>query len=180
MTIFKTIMFYGILQLTLITAFGQHIFMVEKPGTVNNLKYSTGDRMDLKTKTGERVSGIINQVRDTAIVVNYYLVMNDDIAIVYTRRAIFSAFSSVGTTGGLAYVGIDGFNNLINDERPVFRATALKTGGIMFGAGMLLKFISKRKRHINNQDWRIKVLDFSILKDPGIYAKPGKRIHDKK
>lgn len=171
MATYRKIIFYSILQLMLITSFGQCVFMVEKPGIVNNLKYAIGNRIDLKTKTGERISGIINQVRDTAIVVSYYLIMNDDIAIVYTRRAIFSMFSAAGTTGGLAYVSIDGINNLINNERPVFRTSTLKTGGILFGTGGVLYLISKRKRHINNKDWRIKILDFSILKDPGIHAK---------
>lgn len=156
----------------LITSYGQRVFMVEKPGTVNNLKYNVGDRMELKTKAGEHISGIINQVRDTAIVVDYIFVMNDDIKNIYTRRVIFSVFSEVGIKGGIGYVFIDGFNNLINNESEIFRESALKTGGIMVGAGLLLKLISKRKRHIDNQHWRIKVMDFTILKDPGIYANP--------
>ncbi len=174
MATYRKAILYIILQLILITSFGQQVFVIEKPGTVNNLKYAVGNKIELKTKTGERISGIIRQIRDTAIVVNYYLIMNDDIAIVYTRRAIFSIFSAVGTAGGLTYVSVDGFNNLINNERPIFRTSTLKTGGIMFGTGGLLYLISKRKRHINNKDWRIKILDFSILKDPGIYANPVK------
>ena len=174
MTRIKTMVFISILQLMLTTSFGQRVFMIEKPGTVNNLKYHAGDRIDLKIKTGERFFGFINQIRDTAIIINYNLVMNDDIAIVYTRRTIFSMFSVVGTKGGIAYVGIDGINNLINNEKPVCKTTTLKTGGIMFGAGLLLKLVSKRKRHINDKGWRIKVLDFSIITDPGIYANPSK------
>jgi len=174
MATYKTILFFSILQLLLITSFGQHIFMVEKPGTVNNLKFFTGDRLDLKTKTGDRISGIINQVSDSSIIVNQFLVMNNDIAVIYTRRVIISMFSSAGTLGGVGYICIDGFNNLINNKTEIFPKTTLKTGGILFGAGVLLKFLSKRKRQINNKDWRIKVLDFSIIKDPGIYTMPEK------
>ncbi|NVN95652.1 MAG: hypothetical protein HXX18_10265 [Bacteroidetes bacterium] len=115
MTTIKIIVFLSILQLTLITALGQCIFMVEKPGTITNLKYRAGDRIDLKTKTGDRFSGFINQIRDTAIVVNNNLIFNNDISIIFTRRVIFSMLSVAGTKGGLAYVGIDGINNLINN-----------------------------------------------------------------
>jgi hypothetical protein len=165
-------MLIGIFQIMLMTAFGQRVFMVEKPGTVNNLKYNIGDRIELKTNKGERISGMINQLSDSSIVVNYNYVKIEDILIVYTRRYVFSILSAAGTTGGLAYVSIDAFNNLINNQDEIFRKSTLKTGSIMFGTGLLLKLISKRKRHINNEDWRIKVLDFSILKDPGIYTNP--------
>ena len=172
MTTIKIIVFLSILHLALITALGQCIFMVEKPRTITNLKYRAGDRIDLKTKTGDRFSGFINQIRDTAIVVNYNLIMNENISIIFTRRVIFSMLSVAGTKGGLAYVGIDGINNLINNERPVCKTSTLKTGSIMFGIGLLLKLVSKRKIHISNENWRIKVLDFSIIKDPGIYSNP--------
>ncbi len=170
----KKILFFSLLQFMLITSFGQVFFMIEEPGTVNNLKFRIGDRIELKTKNGERIDGIINQLRDTAIIVNYNLVMNQDIAVIYSRKVIISMFSAAGIYGGIGYVSIDGFNNLINNESPIFRKSTLKTGGIMFSAGLLLRFFSKRKRPINNLDWRIKVMDFSIIQDPGIYANPGK------
>jgi hypothetical protein len=175
MATLKTILLISIMQCMLLTSYGQLVFMVEKPGTINNLKYRCGERMDLKTKSGERISGIINQIRDTAIVVNYLMVKNDNIAIIYTRRVINSMFSAAGIFGGIGYVGIDGLNNLINNESPIIRKSVVKTGGIMLGAGLLLKLFSMRKRHINNEDWRIKVLDFTIINDPGIYANPGER-----
>lgn len=170
--IMKQILFLIIMQFISVFAFSQNIFLIEKPGTVNNIKYRVGERIELRTINGQKVKGIINQIRDTAIVVNYYLVMNNEIKSIYTRRHIISAFSHVGIKGGLGYVSIDGFNNLINNESPVFRKSALEIGGIMFGAGVLLKSISKRKRNINNENWRIKVLDFSVFKDPGIFNQP--------
>ncbi len=150
-------------------AFSQCVLLLEKPGTINNIKFRAGNRIEIKTKNGERISGVINQIRDTAIIVNYNLVMISEIKNIYTRRTMISAFSHLGIKGGLGYVAIDGFNNLINNEDPVFRNSTLKTGGIMFAAGILLKSISNRKRHIDNEKWRLKVLNFNLLKDPGIY-----------
>jgi len=175
MATIKTILFYCILQCLLSAGYCQLVFMVEKPGTVNNLKYRSGDRIDLKTISGERISGIINQIRDTAIVLNYYLIKNDDIAVIYTRRVIFSMFSAAGIYGGIGYVGVDGFNNLINNESEIFRKSTLKTAGFMLGTGVFLNLFTHRRRPINHKDWRIKILDFSILKDPGIYALPDNR-----
>jgi len=37
---------------------------------------------------------------------------------------------------------------------------------------MLLRSIAKRKRNIDNENWRIKVLNFSILTDPGVLNQP--------
>lgn len=169
--ILKQILVLVFLQFFVILVFSQNILLVEKPGKVNNIKYRVGDRIDLKMLSGERHSGIINQIRDTAIVVNYILIMNNEIKNIYTLRRIISAFSHAGIKGGIGYFAIDGFNSLINNERPVFRNSTLKTAGIMFGVGLFFKSISKRKRHIDNENWRIKVLNFSILKDPGIYNK---------
>ncbi|MFZ4401591.1 MAG: hypothetical protein ACOYO1_16290 [Bacteroidales bacterium] len=171
----RIILFYSILQLLQITGFSQCVFMIEKPGTVNNLKYRIGDRIDLKTINAERISGLISQIRDTAIIVNYEMIMNKDISVVYIRKVLFSMFSSAGLLSGTGYVSIDGINNLLNDERPVIRNSVLKTAGFMFAAGAVLRLFSKRRLHINNEDWRIKVLDFTIIKDPGVYAKPERK-----
>jgi hypothetical protein len=152
-------------------SFSQCILLLEKPGTVNNTKFRVGNRIDVKTINNERINGLINQIRDTAIIVNYNLIKLSEIKIIYTRRTMISVFSHLGIKGGLGYVGIDGFNNLINNEKPVFRNSTLKTSGIMFVTGVLLKSISNRKRHINNEKWRLKVLNFNLLKDPGIYNK---------
>lgn len=149
--------------------FSQCILLLEKPGTVNNAKFRAGNRIDVKTINNERISGVINHIRDTAIIVNYNLIKLSEIKNIYTRRTMISVFSHIGIKGGLGYVAIDGFNSLINNEDPVFRNSTLKTGGIMFAAGVLLKSISNRKRHIDNKKWRLKVLNFNLLKDPGIY-----------
>ncbi len=170
--IMKQIMFLIIMQFIIISAISQNILVVEKPGKVNNIKYRVGERIELKTINGERIKGIINQIRDTAVVVNYYMVKNSDIKNIYTLRRLVSAFSFVGIEGGLGYVVIDGFNGLINNESPIIANSTLKTGGIMFGAGILLRSIAKRKRHIDNENWRIRVLNFSILTDPGIHNQP--------
>jgi len=167
--VLKQIFVLIILQFSFLYVSSQNILVIEKPGTVKNIKFRSGDRIELKTLNGEKIKGIINQIRDTAIVVNYYLININEISKIYSFRRLISAFSFAGIEGGLGYVVIDGFNSLINNERPIIRNSTLKTGGIMFGAGLLLKSLSKRKRSIDNHKWRIKVLNFSILKDPGIY-----------
>ncbi|MCX6232901.1 MAG: hypothetical protein NTZ33_15335 [Bacteroidetes bacterium] len=154
------------------TVYSQRIFLVEKPGTVNNLKFRIGDRIDLKTTKGERYNGIINQIRDTALIINYELVLNKDISAIYTTRALISMFSAAGISGGVFYIFLGGLTNIVDGRTPIINNSSLKTGGIIFATGGLLSVFSKRKRHIDNHKWRIKVLDFTIIKDPGIYANP--------
>lgn len=146
----------------------QCILLLEKPGTVKNIKFRVGERIDVKTKNGDRINGIINKISDTAIIVNYFLIKIDEIKSIYSRRIILSALSHTGIKGSLGYTGIEAFNNLINNENPIFRNSTLKTGGIIFAGSIILKTITLRKRHIDNYKWRLKVLNFNILKDPGI------------
>lgn len=149
----------------------QSILLFEKPGTINNIKFRAGDRIELKTTDNEIYEGLINQIRDTAIVINYKTILCRDIKCLYLKRKMLYILSHAGIKAGIGYIGIDALNNLINGETTILRNSTLKTGSIMFGAGLLMRLLSGKKIKIDNKAWRIKVLDFAILKDPGIYNK---------
>ncbi len=168
----KTIRYQFITILFLLitsSIFSQRILIVEEPGTINNRKFAAGSYISIKTNEGLKLKGHINNITDSTIVVDYITINIRDIKYVITSRRLIQDFSALGTTGGLAYVSIDAFNGLINNDNPIFRKNTLKIGGIMYGCGLFLKLFEHKRLCIDNKKWRIKVLDFSILKDPGVY-----------
>ena len=152
-----------------INSFSQIVLVVEQPGTIINKKYTAGNFISIKTINNLRLSGHINHITDSTIVINYITIKTSEIKYVYTSRWLVSTVSRLGIEGGVAYIMVDTFNGLLNNDKPILRNNAIKIGSIMFGSGLVLKLFSHKRLHINNKAWRIKVLDFSILKDPGVY-----------
>lgn len=138
----------------------QKILLLEKPGTVNNIKYRIGDRIDISTKEKINYSGIITYIGDSTINVNYSKIKISEIQYINIRRLLPSIINGIGVQGGLAYIGIDCINNSINNETPILRKTTLKTGLFFLGTGLLADIFSKSKRKIDGKKWRISILDF--------------------
>ncbi len=156
------------------SVFSQKILVVEKPGTINNIKYTVGSTIKIKTIEGLRIDGHIILITDTTVVINYFTIKIRDIKNVYANRRLLQDFSALGITGGIAYTSIDALNGFINNDTPILRKNALKISGVMLGAGIIFKLFDTKKLKINNKDWRIKILDFGIINDPGIYNKGNK------
>jgi hypothetical protein len=154
--------------------FSQKLLVVEKPGTINNIKYTIGSPIDIKTTDGIRLDGRIILITDTTVVINYCMIKIKDIKNIYASRRLIKDFSALGITGGIAYVSIDAFNGLINNDTPILRKNALKISGVMLGTGLLLSLFDTKKLVIDNKDWRIKILDFGIINDPGVYKNVNK------
>lgn len=49
----------------------QMILLLEKPGTVKNIKYRAGDQIYVKTKDNLKFLGTINIITDSSIIINY-------------------------------------------------------------------------------------------------------------
>ena len=49
----------------------QMILLLEKPGTVKNIKYRAGDQIYVKTKDNLKILGTINIITDSSIIINY-------------------------------------------------------------------------------------------------------------
>lgn len=141
-------------------AFAQKILLLEKPGTINNVKYKIGDGIDLSTDQKQKISGIISNIGDSIITVNYSKVKISEIRYINKRNVFPSILSGIGIQGGLAYVGIDLINNVINNETPYIRKSTLKTGAYSFGIGIIANLFIKNKRKIDGKKWRLTVLDF--------------------
>ena len=49
----------------------QMILLLEKPGTVKNIKYRAGDQIYVKTKDNLKFLGTINIITDSSFIINY-------------------------------------------------------------------------------------------------------------
>jgi len=136
------------------------ILLLEKPGTINNIKFRIGDRIEFSTIDNLKNWGIISHIGDSTITLNYLKVKINEIKYIYKRLLFPSIMNGVGIQGGLAYVGIDIINNLINDESPYIKKSTLKTSGYTIGIGIIAKFFSKNKRKIDGKNWKLTILDF--------------------
>lgn len=160
----KVILFYWIFNLGL-TAFTpvlcQNMIIVEKPGTIDNIKFFEGSYIHLKwerktIKTKEK--GIITGIFDSTLIIDGYkeLVISD-ITAVYLERRIVKLAGNVAVISGIGFFVLDSFNRLINNEAPVIQNRTLKTSSIVAGAGLITFPLHKRRFGIGKK-WRIKVL----------------------
>jgi hypothetical protein len=156
----KLFFIFVVFSIFTVSVSSQKILLLEKPGTVNNIKYRIGDRIDIYTKEKINYSGIITYIGDSTINVNYSKIKISEIQYINIRRLLPSIINGIGVQGGLAYIGIDCINNSINNETPILRKTTLKTGLFFLGTGLLADIFSKSKRKIDGKKWRISILDF--------------------
>ncbi|NOR87352.1 MAG: hypothetical protein GQ527_07070 [Bacteroidales bacterium] len=141
-----------------ISLFSQNMLLVEKPGTVNNQKYFAGDHISLKTKNGLMISGPINIIRDTNIIVDFTHELSlNDIAVVYKPRKLVRLGSSALIAGSAMYMVLDfangGSKNLSFSENK-----SLQTSIVILATGVGMLFFTKKKMRIADEKWRLKIL----------------------
>jgi len=152
------------LCLFFINGFSQKILVVEKiSAKVKSLKYKTGDKIIFNSGNKGRTQGYINNIEDSVLTINNKPTLLKEINIIYTERALFLVLSSIGIMGGGAFIVIDGFNNIINNESPILKTETLKAGGIMLGAGILFNAFIYKKRKVDKDEWRLKVFKYYNL-----------------
>lgn len=141
----------------------QQIFLLEKPGTVNNKKYYSGDAIKIKTIHPDTIlSGKITGINDSSIIVGYANeVFIGNINYIVRGRWGFSLLQKVFLSAGFAYVVIATFNGLINNDKPIVDEQTLIISGSLLVAGVILTPITTRKHKIDSKHWRVKILDFS-------------------
>jgi hypothetical protein len=105
--------------------FAQTMLVVERPGTVKNYIYQAGQNIRLKTKSGKKISGPINIIKDSSLVVDY---VNDleikDIAFVYKPRPLLNSFGTFFMGGSLLYIGLGTLNSDNLSENSSFKVAA--------------------------------------------------------
>lgn len=143
----------------------KNILIIEKPGTVKNYKYYPGSRIKLDYSYDnkfDKVAGTISKITDSTLIINKaHLIYLSEISTIYRYRYGFDLLTQAGLKGGAAFFIVDGLNRTLTGTRPIFRKeTAIISGSLICGGLLFLPFINK-SLHINNNDWRIKVIDTS-------------------
>jgi len=138
--------------------FSQNMLLVEKPGTVKNYKYFAGDQISLQTKSGEKISGPINIIRDSNLIVDFtHELLFSDIEVVYQPRVLVKLLSSALIVGSAVYIGLD-FINGGSRGKSFSENKSLQTSAAILASGIGLSFLGKKRMHIEKKKWRIRVL----------------------
>ncbi|MCB2219907.1 MAG: hypothetical protein KQI35_05880 [Bacteroidetes bacterium] len=149
--------------LTISTGQTQNILVLEKPGTTHNYKYYADQHLHLQLKKGAfDIGGAIGKISDSSIIFSNGLeVLLNDIGIIYRNRWGFRFLNRVLLTAGIAYLSISTLNGLINADQPVVPSETLIISGSLIASGLLLKPLITRKYKLEDQKWRLVILDFS-------------------
>jgi hypothetical protein len=140
----------------------QRILIVEKPGKFKNFKYFVGSDISLRIlPAGNRVSGIIHEITDSSILINYdNEIMLSDIERVIKNRWGFSLLSKVTRISGAGYFVIDALNSVITGNPTIVtEKTAIISGSLVAFSYVLVPLHS---RPLKKGKWRIKILNMSM------------------
>jgi len=142
-----------------LSLFSQNMLLVEKPGTVKNYIYFAGDYISLKTKDGIKISGPINIIRDTNLIVNFTHELSlSDIEVVYKTRTLIKLGSSLLIAGSALYTGLDLINGG-SKGKSFSENESLQISLAILATGIGMSFFSKKKMSTKKEKWRIRILD---------------------
>ena len=141
----------------------QNIFVLERPGTIKNYKFYSGDKIKLRTISNDTIiSGIITNIHDKSIIINdANEIVSGDMDAIYRKRWGYSFLQYLSLFAGIAYVGINTLNGVINSDKPIVPTETLIISGSMIAFGIALTPLTTRKHKIDNQKWRVLILDFT-------------------
>jgi len=160
---YKTLFIILILCLPASGVFAQRVLLVEKPGKFKNYKYFVGDEIVMKVAPyGEKHEGIIHEVTDTSLLINFdNEIMLDEIQMILRPRWGLNILSKVTRIAGAGYFILDVVNRSINNQSPVVNENTLMiSAGLVAFSYALVPFHDKRMKR--GDKWRIKVLNLSM------------------
>lgn len=141
----------------------QNIFILERPGTIKNHKYYQNDQIKLKTISHDTIfSGVITMINDSSVVIDYANeIFLYDISYMYRKRWGFSLLQKLSLIAGASYLLISTTNGLINNDSPVVPKETLIISASLLAGGVALIPLTTRRYRIDNEKWRIKILDLT-------------------
>ena len=107
----------------------------------------------LKGESKYRINKMVNMKDSLIIFDNDSSIALSEIKAIKLRDAnyLYRLFSSFFYTGGVLFVGLDTFNNLINHDTPLVNQTAVIASAALISAGFIVKQLSIKRVRINNR-----------------------------
>ena len=149
------------------SAQAQRVLLIEKPGKFKNYKYFVGNSIVFKTiPSGEKYDGIIHDITDTSIVINFdNEIMLSDIEMIMRPRWGFGLLSKATRIAGAGYFLLDVVNNSINGHPTIVnKNTVMISAGLVAFSYLIVPMHNKKMKPGN--PWRIKVLNMSMDEEP--------------
>ena len=124
----------------------------------------TGSYIEYKLK-GEhkyRINKMVNMKDSLIIFDNDSSVVLSNIKVIKLRDAnhLFKLFSGFFYTGGILFIGLDSFNNIINHDSPIINQTAVIASAALISAGFIVKQLSIKRIRINSHK-SLRIIDIN-------------------
>lgn len=146
--LFYSLIAFVFISLASTSAVGQNTLTLDKGGKVKRLHFFQNDNIRLKLVSGEKISGQIEYIYDTAFVINGRAIQPVDVYQVYTSRKALKWIGGLFITGGLFYAGIEMANNAINSRGYLISEPVAIPLTVTLGAGGLMLLFSTRKTKV--------------------------------
>jgi hypothetical protein len=150
----------GILLFFVFPIMGQPILILENSSNFKNHKYYPGDDIILKI-TGEKakIADEIVALGDSVILLAQYGEVRITVIEAFLRENwLVRIVRGLTLIGGTAYLAVDSFNRLINQEGPVIQQETLIISGSMVAFSFALAPFNYRKIKLGDR-WKVRVID---------------------
>lgn len=167
----RVLLFFTFLLITSSAIDAQQYFIIENFRSQRNFKYKVSDNIAIVTKAGNfKIAGTLTQITDSSIFIDNYteIKIQNIQSVVRTRKFIRMMSGLFFIRGGIAYLAIVGLNSAINHETPIIDEQTAIISASMIATGFALKPLIHRKYKVD-KGWRIKILDFNRMNEPGKY-----------
>lgn len=145
------------------TSEAQRILAFDKRGKVKRVRYFEGNFIKLKLLDKSKISGTITQIGDSTFKIEGKRILLDSVKTVFNTQKLygFNLLGRIMITAGTAYLGVDSFNRLINNEDPIVHESTIEAAGLLLGGGVVSLLISRRPYRISKRR-PLKIIDITI------------------
>jgi hypothetical protein len=162
----KKSFFTALLLSFIFLASAQKVLVLENLGLGKSYKLYVGKKIKVVTKDNpKQIKGRITEIMDSAIVIsNNYVFDIADIKVLYKEQKAVYIISTSLLRFGAVFITLDLINNLINNDHPTFRENTAIISASTALVGFILWFFDYRKCRVEDDKWRLKIIDQEHMK----------------
>ncbi len=141
----------------------QQYLYLKKKGEVPAFRWEQGAPLELKVRNGEEefwLRGDFVRADSSSIVFGTKIIRKKDIVALRMDRGLMPFFGKAAMAGSTLFTGVILVNGLINNDRPIIRASTIYIGLGVFAGGFLLDYLGVRKFYMKD-GWYFEHIDFN-------------------